>query len=258
MISGGVGRAVARPAAALLDLLDPPPGAALTRPGIATPLGRGTQGRDLGGPDDGGRTGVGVHGPSGTRPGDECEITLLMIVHLLQGGMLRRAGERFQTPASPARRVKSLLRRFLLGLGLPLRRPILAHPLGDGPALLLAHRALAPADRLGRLLPAAPGGRRHVALYRALYGNKLALERALLVAQHVQDSTLRLVHFSSRRSARIILRWLPARNNMQGNAAGRRADGTLPSDTPTGARAAIRQRRKITTRFPGPRTSASA
>ena len=40
------------------------------------PLGRGAQGRDLGGRDDGGRTGVGVHGPSGTRPGDECEITL--------------------------------------------------------------------------------------------------------------------------------------------------------------------------------------
>ena len=34
---GGVGRAVARPAAALLDLLDPPPGTASTRLGIATP-----------------------------------------------------------------------------------------------------------------------------------------------------------------------------------------------------------------------------
>ena len=111
-------------------------------------LGEAPKGRDLGGRDDGGRTGVGVHGPSGTRPGDECEITLLMVVHLLQGGLLRRAGERFQTPASPARRVTSLLRRFLLGLGLPARRPILAHPLGYGPALLLAHRALAPADRL--------------------------------------------------------------------------------------------------------------
>ena len=32
MISGGVRRAVARPTAALLDLLDPPPGTALTWP----------------------------------------------------------------------------------------------------------------------------------------------------------------------------------------------------------------------------------
>ncbi len=51
------------------------------RPGLASrhrrasgrPLGRGTQKRVLGGRDDGGRTGVGVHGPSGTRSGDECE-----------------------------------------------------------------------------------------------------------------------------------------------------------------------------------------
>ena len=50
-------------------------------------------------------------------------------------------------------RVSSLLRFFLLRLGLSPGRPVLAHPLGDGPALLLAHRALPPADCLGRFLP---------------------------------------------------------------------------------------------------------
>ena len=81
-------------------------------------------------------------------------------------------------------RVASLPRLFLLRLGFPPGCPVLAHPLGDGPALLVAHRALPPADRLGRLLPAAPDGRREVSLDRldrALYGNELALERALLV-----------------------------------------------------------------------------
>ena len=53
------------------------------------------------------------------------------------------------------------------------------HPLGHGPALLLGHRALVPADRLDRLLAAAPGSRRGSSFNR-LDGDELALERALL------------------------------------------------------------------------------
>lgn len=49
------------------------------------------------------------------------------------------------------RRAASLLRLLLLRLGFSARGPVLAHPLSDGPAPLLAHGALAPADRLGDL-----------------------------------------------------------------------------------------------------------
>ena len=92
-----------------------------------------------------------------------------------------------QSAARPAR-LSSLLRRFLRRFGLSPGCPVFAHPLGDRPALLLAHRALPPADRLGLLLPAAPGGRPDVGLDsvdRALYGNELALERALRNASRI-------------------------------------------------------------------------
>ena len=65
-----------------------------------------------------------------------------------------RSRDRSATARRPCGRcVSSLLRVFVLRLGLSAGCPVLAHPLGDGPALLLAHRALAPGDRLGRLLP---------------------------------------------------------------------------------------------------------
>ena len=96
------------------------------------------------------------------------------------------------TAASPARGVTPA--PLPRAPGLPAGCPVPTHPLGDGPALLLAHRAFPPADHLGRLLRAAPDGRRHVPLDRldsALYGDELALERVLLAAQRVQDSALR-------------------------------------------------------------------
>ena len=75
-------------------------------------------------------------------------------------------------------------------------------------AALLSHRALPPDDRLGRLLPAAPADGPGVPLDRvdcALYGDKLTLERVLLVPQRVQDSALRYRDLlSARRPAHII------------------------------------------------------
>jgi len=88
----------------------------------------------------------------------------------------------------------SLPRSVPLGLLRPSCGPVLPHPLGHGPALLLGHRALAPPDRLDRLLPAAPGGRRGGSFDRldgALDGDELALERAFLAAQRVQNSAAR-------------------------------------------------------------------
>jgi len=82
------------------------------------------------------------------------------------------------------------LRLVLLGLSRPARGPVLAHPLAHRLALLFAHRALAPPDRLDRLLPAAPGRRPRLSFYRldgALYGDELVLQRPLLAAQRVQD-----------------------------------------------------------------------
>lgn len=67
------------------------------------------------------------------------------------------------------RRICSLRRRFLLRLDLSVGRPVLAHFLGNRPALLLGHRAFPRAGSRGPLLAAAPGGGGDVSL-DSVYG----------------------------------------------------------------------------------------
>ena len=80
----------------------------------------------------------------------------------------RRRSGRGRPDASEVGTSRHSCSSSFLRLSLPASCPVLAHPLGDRPALLVAHRALPPADRLGRLFPAAPGGRRSVSLDRQL------------------------------------------------------------------------------------------